>query len=174
VATAVRVAYDEGAKMIRRIKRTIQPLGWARPRGYSNAILSENGILFVAGQVGWEPRSQSPRFPRAFAAQFDQALANALEVVRSAGGVPSDVLRMTVYVTDKREYLRARKGIGDAWKRRMGRHYPAMTLVEVSSLLEPGAKVEIEATAVISAEHNARTLLLGREVSSAKSRPTLG
>jgi enamine deaminase RidA (YjgF/YER057c/UK114 family) len=132
--------------------QTIHPLGWSRPRGYSNGILSQGRVLFVAGQIGWDPRSAKPQLARAFAAQFDQALANILEVVRTGGGIPTDVARMTIYVIDKREYLSARKGVGEAWKRRMGRHYPAMTLVEVSSLLEPAAKVEIEATAVISGE----------------------
>jgi enamine deaminase RidA (YjgF/YER057c/UK114 family) len=129
--------------------RSIQPLGWARPRGYANGVLAEGRLLFVAGQVGWDPKSSKPKFPKTFAAQFDQALSNVVDVVREAGGVPSDIARMTVYVTSKRDYTSALKQVGDAWKRRIGRHYPAMALVEVKGLLEPAAKVEIEATAVL-------------------------
>jgi len=128
---------------------SVQPLGWARPRGYSNGIIGEGRILFVAGQVGWDPRSSKPKFPKTFAEQFDQALCNVCDVVREAGATPSALARVTLYVTDKREYVKALKAVGEAWKKRIGRHYPAMTLVEVSALLEPAAKVEIEATAVL-------------------------
>ncbi|MFL5321877.1 MAG: RidA family protein [Myxococcaceae bacterium] len=130
-------------------KTRIQPLGWAKPSGYSNGIVAEGKLLFVAGQIGWDPRSSKPKFPKTFAAQFDLALANVCEVVREAGGVPEDLVRLTVYVTDKKEYLASLKGVGDAWKRRIGRHYPAMALVEVADLVENQAKVEIEATAVL-------------------------
>ena len=129
--------------------RAIQPLGWARPRGYSNGIVASGSVLFVAGQIGWEPRSSKPKLAKTFGAQFDQALANVVAVVREAGGVPSDLVRVTVYVTRKTEYVAQLKLVGEAWRRRIGRHYPAMTLVEVTGLLEPGAKVEIEATAVL-------------------------
>jgi enamine deaminase RidA (YjgF/YER057c/UK114 family) len=129
--------------------RAIQPLGWMRPSGYSNGILAEGRWLFIAGQVGWDPRSKSPRFAKGFALQFDRALANILEVLREAGGQPSDLVRMTIYVVDKKEYLAARKSVGQAWARRIGRHYPAMSLIEVADLLENGARVEIEATAVL-------------------------
>jgi enamine deaminase RidA (YjgF/YER057c/UK114 family) len=129
--------------------RAIQPLGWARPRGYSNGIAASGTLLFVAGQIGWEPRHSRAKLGKTFAAQFDQALANVVAVVREAGGVPSDLVRVTVYVTRKTEYVSQLKQVGEAWRRRIGRHYPAMTLVEVKGLLEPGAKVEIEATAVL-------------------------
>ncbi|HEX4622763.1 MAG TPA: RidA family protein [Myxococcaceae bacterium] len=129
--------------------RAIQPLGWARPRGYSNGIAASGTLIFVAGQIGWEPRSSKPKLGKTFAAQFDQALANVVAVVREAGGIPSDLVRVTVYVTRKAEYVSQLKQVGEAWRRRIGRHYPAMTLVEVKGLLEPGAKVEIEATAVL-------------------------
>ncbi len=130
-------------------RETIQPLGWARPKGYSNGVAAQGRLLFVAGQVGWDPRASRPKFPKTFAAQFDQALKNVIDVVRSAGGVPSDVAQMTVYVTDKREYTRALAQVGASWRKRMGRHYPAMALVEVSALVEPQAKVEIQAVAVL-------------------------
>ena len=105
-------------------------------------------VLFVAGQIGWTERSTlvSDRFVD----QFDQALANVLTVVRAAGGAPESVSRLTIFVTDKRQYVSAKEEIGQRYRARMGRHYPAMSLVEVRGLLEPGALVEIEATAVIS------------------------
>ena len=104
-------------------------------------------MLFVAGQVGWNAKSEivSDRFVD----QFDQALANVLTVVREAGGSPESVGRLTIYVVDKSEYVTAQKTIGERYRARMGRHYPAMTLVVVHSLLEDGAKVEIEATALL-------------------------
>jgi enamine deaminase RidA (YjgF/YER057c/UK114 family) len=129
--------------------RQVQPLGWARPRGYSNGIVAEGRVVFIAGQVGWDPKSAKPRFAKTFAAQFDQALANVAAVLREAGGVPTDLARVTVYVTDKRAYLAALKQVGTSWRRHVGRHYPAMSLVVVRGLLEPAAKVEIEATAVL-------------------------
>lgn len=104
-------------------------------------------MLFVAGQIGWTARAEliSDRF----ADQFDQALANVLSVVRAAGGTPESLARLTIYVTDKAQYLSAQQETGERYRARMGRHYPPMTLVVVRSLLEPGALVEIEATAVI-------------------------
>jgi len=109
-------------------------------------------MVFVAGQIGWDPTSARPKLGKTFAAQFDQALSNALAVVREAGGRPEDLARVTIYVSDKKEYLAAVKPVGQAWRKRVGHHYPAMTLVEVSSLLEKGAKVEIECTAVVAEE----------------------
>ena len=135
-----------------RHQELVQPLGWARPRGYSNGVVAKGRMVFVAGQIGWDPTSSKPKLGKTFAAQFDQALANAVAVVREAGGRPEDLARVTLYVADKKEYLAALKQAGQAWKRRVGHHYPAMTLVEVSSLLEKGAKVEIEATAVLPEE----------------------
>lgn len=127
----------------------VQPEGWARPRGYSNGIVAEGRLLFIAGQVAWDPTSEKPKVPRGFAGQFDLALANMVGVLRAAGGVPEDLARVTVYVTDKRQYIRTVKEVGASWRKHVGRHYPAMTLVEVKALLEPGAKVEIEGTAVL-------------------------
>jgi len=127
----------------------VQPEGWAKPKGYANGVVATGRMLFVAGQVGWNPKSETPGFEGAFAAQFEQALANVMEVVRAAGGQAEHVARMTVYVTDKREYLGSLKECGTAWKKHLGRHYPAMALVEVKGLVEPGAKLEIEATAML-------------------------
>jgi enamine deaminase RidA (YjgF/YER057c/UK114 family) len=125
----------------------INPPGWPPPRGYSNGIVAEGRMLFVAGQVGWDEKGilVSDRMPD----QFDRALANVLAVVDAAGGAPTSIVRLTMFVTDKTAYIAARSEIGDRYRVRMGRHFPAMTLVEVSALLEPGALVEIEATAVL-------------------------
>jgi enamine deaminase RidA (YjgF/YER057c/UK114 family) len=127
--------------------RIINPAGLAPPRGYSHGIAGVGEVLFVAGQVGWN--AQAELVSDRFADQFDQALANVLAVVGEAGGSPQSIARLTIYVTDKEEYLAATREIGDRYRARMGRHYPAMTLVEVKALLEPGARVEIEATAVV-------------------------
>jgi enamine deaminase RidA (YjgF/YER057c/UK114 family) len=129
----------------------INPEALGAPRGYSNGMLAPAGgrLLCVAGQVGWDGAQQlvSPDF----AAQFAQALDNVLVVVRAAGGAPEHLARLTIYVTDREEYLACAPAVGAAYRARMGRHYPAMALVEVAALLEPGAKVEIEATAVLPA-----------------------
>lgn len=131
-------------------KKTVQPRGWAKPRGYANGIVAEGGrLLFIAGQVGWEPTSEKARFPEGFAAQFDQALANVVEVLREAGGAPEDLVRVTLYVCDKQAYRAASHSVGQSWKRHLGAHFPAMALIEVAALLEDEALVEIEATAVL-------------------------
>ena len=125
----------------------INPESLARPRGYNHGMKGHGDMVFVAGQVGWnrEGRLVSDDF----ALQFGQALDNVLDVVRAAGGSPTSVARMTVYVTDKAEYVRRAKDVGEAWRKRLGKHFPAIALVEVKSLLEPGAQVEIEATAIV-------------------------
>ena len=129
--------------------KVINPPTLGRPSGYANGVLTPPGVrvLFVAGQIGWDERQRLVSAD--FAAQFERALRNVLAVVAEAGGAPGSIGRMTVYVTDKREYLARRAEIGAAWRELLGRHYPAMTLVEVKALLEDGAKVEIEATAVL-------------------------
>ncbi len=129
--------------------KVINPPTLGRPSGYANGVLTPPGVrvLFVAGQIGWDERQRL--VSEDFAAQFERALRNVLEVVREAGGAPGSIGRMTVYVTDKREYLARRAELGAAWRELLGCHYPAMTLVEVKDLLEDGAKVEIEATAVL-------------------------
>ncbi|HSB60956.1 MAG TPA: RidA family protein [Vicinamibacteria bacterium] len=125
----------------------INPDSLARPRGYSHGMRGQGELVFVAGQIGWnrEGRMVSADLVE----QFAQALDNVLDVVWRAGGRPESVARMVLYVTDKGEYRRRAKPLGEAWRRRMGRHYPAMVLVEVKSLLEDDAKVEIEATALV-------------------------
>jgi enamine deaminase RidA (YjgF/YER057c/UK114 family) len=124
-----------------------EPLG--RPRGYSNGVLAEAGgrLLFVAGQIAWDERQRIVSDD--FVEQFDRALGNVLAVVAAAGGRAESVARLVVYVTDKREYAARTREIGERWRARMGRHFPAMALVEVSALLEDAAKVEIEATAIV-------------------------
>lgn len=126
----------------------IEPESLAPARGYSNGIvLTGSRTLFVAGQIGWD--RQARLVSSDFTAQFGQALDNVLAVVREAGGGPEHIGRLTVYVTDKHRYVAALKDIGAAYRARMGKHYPAMALVEVQDLLEEGALVEIEATAVL-------------------------
>jgi enamine deaminase RidA (YjgF/YER057c/UK114 family) len=128
----------------------VHPGGWAPAQGYSNGLVVEGGgrLLFVAGQIAWDARQELVGAGD-MAAQFAQALANVLAVVRAAGGAPEHVVRMTVYVVDKAAYVAARKAIGATWRELLGRHFPAMALLEVSDLLEDGALVEIEATAVL-------------------------
>ena len=129
----------------------INPPGWPAPHGYSNGIVAEGRMLFVAGQIGWD--EQGVLVGDRLVDQFDRALANVLTVVDAAGGVPKSIARLTLFVTDKAAYIAARAEIGDRYRARMGRHFPAMTLVEVSALLEPGALIEIEATAVLPSNH---------------------
>lgn len=126
----------------------VNPESLAPPRGYSNGIVLGPGrVLFVAGQIGWDREGQV--VSEDLAAQFHQALRNVLDVVREAGGEPAHVGRLTIYVTDKRAYLAKTREIGRAYRELMGKHFPAMALVQVADLLEEGAQVEIEATAVI-------------------------
>jgi enamine deaminase RidA (YjgF/YER057c/UK114 family) len=125
----------------------INPETLAPPKGYNHGVLTNGGrILFVAGQIGWD---RNAKLADGFAAQFDLALANVLEVVRAAGGNAQDIGRFTIFVKDRSEYLKLRKEIGTLYRQRMGNHYPAMSLVVVKDLLEDGALIEIEATAVI-------------------------
>ena len=128
----------------------INPEALGSPRGYSNGVLAPAGgrLLFVAGQIAWgkEQRIVSADFVE----QFHQALENVLAVVSEAGGTPTSVARLVIYVTDKTEYMARTAEIGERWRALMGRHFPAMALVEVKSLLEPDAKVEIEGIAVIT------------------------
>ncbi|MCU1268661.1 MAG: Bona fide RidA/YjgF/TdcF/RutC subgroup [Acidobacteria bacterium] len=127
----------------------INPESLGAPRGYSNGVLSETGgrLLFVAGQIAW---NESQRITSAeFVAQFDQALTNVIAVVTAAGGQPDQIARLVIYVTDKSEYLAHTREIGERYRAHMGRHYPAMVLVEVKSLLDDQAQVEIEAIALL-------------------------
>jgi enamine deaminase RidA (YjgF/YER057c/UK114 family) len=127
--------------------RTLLPEGWPRPKGYANGVEAEGRIVFVAGQIGWTPEG---RFEAAtLPAQFAQTLDNTLAVLACANAGPEHVARMTWYVTDKRAYLAALAEIGAIWREKMGKHYPAMAVVEVKALIEDGALIEIETTAVV-------------------------
>jgi enamine deaminase RidA (YjgF/YER057c/UK114 family) len=127
----------------------VNPEELGAPRGWNNGMLARAGgrTLFVAGQTARDGSGAVP--PGEFAAQFDAALGNVLAVVRGAGGAPEDIGRFTIYVTDVARYRASLKALGDVYRRRMGRHYPAMALVEVRALVDPNAMVEIEATAVL-------------------------
>lgn len=131
------------------MSRIIQPDGWKRPRGYSNGIAARGEQIFVAGQIGWNEREEIVSAD--FAEQTAQALRNVVAVLRTAGAEPEHLVRLTWYVTDKREYAACSKAIGQAYREILGSVYPAMTLVQVADLLEDGAKVEIEATAIVPA-----------------------
>jgi len=125
----------------------LHPRHWKQPKGYANGIAAEGRLVFLAGQVGWnaEEKFESDDF----VAQVRQALANVVALVAEAGGTPEHITRLTWYVLDKREYLSRLRELGDAYRGVMGRHFPAMTLVQVGALVEDRAKVEIEATAVV-------------------------
>ena len=125
----------------------LQPPGWQRPKGYSNGVAASGRMVFVAGQVGW---NADEKFESdVFAEQFRQALANIVAVLNEAGAGPEHIVRMTMYFTDKREYLDQLAEVGAAYRETIGRNYPAMAAVEVSALMEDRAMVEIEATAVV-------------------------
>ena len=131
--------------------KSINPESLGAPRGYANGVLAEAGgrLLFIAGQIG---RDENQKIcGDDLVMQFDQALANVIIVVTEAGGRPEQIARLVIYITDKNEYKTRMKEIGERYRARMGKHFPAMVLVEVKSLLEDGAKVEIEATAVLNA-----------------------
>ena len=125
----------------------INPPDWKRPTGYANGVIAEGKLFFVAGQIGWD--GQQNLVSDDFGEQTAQALRNIAEVLRAGAAKPENVVRMTWYVTDKQVYNAAAKAIGAAYREVFGAHYPAMTLVEVADLLEDGALVEIEATAVM-------------------------
>ena len=127
--------------------RVLHPEGWPRPRGYANGIAAEGRLVFVAGQIGWD-ESQVFRSDD-LVEQLRQALKNTLAVLAEAGAGPEQVVRMTWYIIDKRDYLDRSKEIGAVYRALMGQHYPAMAVVEVSALIEDRAKVEIETTAVL-------------------------
>jgi enamine deaminase RidA (YjgF/YER057c/UK114 family) len=131
------------------VSSVLQPPHWPRPKGYSNGIAAAGRQIFVSGQIGWNERAEivSDRL----ADQVRQALANIVAVLAEAGARPEHVVRLTWYVTSRDEYLAEAKAIGDAYRAVMGKHFPAMSVVQVAALIEARAKVEIEATAVISA-----------------------
>lgn len=126
----------------------VQPHGWPRPRGYANAMVATGTVIAVAGQVGWNPITEKVETTD-FAAQVRLALTNIATILAAAGAAPAHVVRLTWYVTDRAEYVARRAEVGAAYREVFGDHYPPMTLVVVAGLLEEGAKVEIEATAVV-------------------------
>lgn len=125
--------------------RVIQPDGFATPRGYANGTVASGEVLHVAGQIGWDGGGNMVSDD--LVAQFAQALDNVLAVVAAAGGAPTDVADMTIYVTDLDAYRASTRELGAVWRERFGRHYPAMALVGVAGLVHPGARIEIQATA---------------------------
>ena len=124
----------------------LQPPGWPRPRGYANGVSAEGRLVFVSGQIGWDERGV---FARGLAEQVRQTLRNVLAIVAEAGGSAADVTRLTWYVCDRQAYIAEQAAIGAAYREVMGKHFPAMAVVQVSGLVEADALVEIEATAVI-------------------------
>jgi enamine deaminase RidA (YjgF/YER057c/UK114 family) len=127
--------------------KTLQPPGWALPKGYANGVEARGRMVFVAGQIGWD--AQQKLVAHGFVEQAAQALQNVVAVLREAGAGPEHVVRLTWYVVDKREYVASLARLGERYRAIMGRHYPAMSAVQVSALIEDGARVEIEATAVV-------------------------
>ena len=127
----------------------LHPKHWRAAKGFANGVVAEGRQVFVAGQVGWNAEQQFASDD--FVAQVEQALRNVVEVLAEAGAGPEHLARLTWYVTDKREYISRLREVGQAYRRVIGRHFPAMTLVQVVALVEDRAKVEIEATAVVAA-----------------------
>jgi enamine deaminase RidA (YjgF/YER057c/UK114 family) len=129
------------------VLRVLQPPGWAVPRGYANGIAARGTTIFVGGQVGWNARQEFET--DAFVGQARQALVNIVAILREGGAGPEHIARMTWYVLDKREYVASYRALGAAYREVMGRHFPAMTAVQVAALIEDRARVEIEVTAVL-------------------------
>jgi enamine deaminase RidA (YjgF/YER057c/UK114 family) len=125
----------------------VQPETWAAPKGYANGVVAEGRQVFIAGQIGWS--ADAKLVSADFVAQVEQALVNVVQVLATAGGQPAHIVRLTWYLTDKAAYMSRQKEIGEAYRRVIGRHFPAMSAIVVAGLIEDGAKVEIEATAVL-------------------------
>jgi enamine deaminase RidA (YjgF/YER057c/UK114 family) len=125
----------------------LQPPKWPRPKGYANGVATRGSLVFLSGVVGWNARGEFAASD--FTSQVRQALLNIVEILKEAQASPEHIARMTWYVLDKNEYMAAASEMGAAYREIIGRHYPAMTVVEVSGLVEPNARVEIEVTAVV-------------------------
>ena len=123
----------------------IHPTGWKKAKGYANGVLTDDGLLFVGGQIGWNADQVFESHD--FIGQMEQTLKNIIAVVTEAGGTAEDIVRLTWYVIDKKEYVARQQEVGEVYRRVLGRHFPAMTMVVVAGLVEDGALVEIEATA---------------------------
>ena len=129
--------------------KVLLPAGWKEPVGYANGIAASGRLVFVAGQVGWD--AQQNFHSEAIAPQFEQALKNVVAVLAEAGARPEHICRMTAYCCDKPAYLAARRQLGKLWLQYIGRHFPAMSMIFVSDLLDNPGKIELEATAVVPA-----------------------
>ena len=127
--------------------RSLTPPGWPRGKGYSHGVVAEGQMVFVSGQVGWDENESFAGSD--FTAQFRQALLNTKAILAEAGAGPEHVVRMTWFIVDKQEYLSSLKEVGAAYREVMGKNYPAMAVIEVKGLVEDGARLEIETTAVI-------------------------
>ena len=127
--------------------RLLHPKGWASTSGFANGVAAEGRQIFVAGQVGWNARQEI--VDDDFVAQVEQALRNIVDILAEADARPEHLVRLTWYIIDKREYIARSREVGEAYRRVVGRHFPAMTLVQVTALVDDRAKVEIEATAVV-------------------------
>ena len=128
-------------------REILQPAGWPRPKGYANGIAASGRQIFTAGVVGWNEKEE---FADGMVAQFRQTLENTVAILKEGGAAPADIVRMTCYVTDKRQYLDAAHEIGGVWREVLGKVFPAMAVVQVSALMEDAAMVEIETTAVVA------------------------
>lgn len=126
----------------------IQPDGWVQAKGYANGVLTEDGTLYTGGQIGWD--KDQVFVAKDFIGQMEQVLRNILDIVEAAGGTASDVVRLTWFVKDKKEYMAHQREVGEAYRRVFGKHFPAMSMLVVADLIEDEALVEIEATAKIS------------------------
>ena len=146
---------DRGTCDHSSVTRTILPPGWKRPRGYANGMAKRGELLAVAGQIGWNEREEFESDE--FLPQFLQALRNVAAVVDAAGGTPADIISLTLYVTDKQEYLADLPAVGAAYREVLGKHFPSMALVEVADLLEDRARVEIQALAVLDTTESGLT-----------------
>jgi enamine deaminase RidA (YjgF/YER057c/UK114 family) len=130
--------------------RIIQPDGWAPAKGYANGVLTTDGTLYIGGQIGWDENQHF--VSDTFEGQMEQALRNIARILDAAGGAPEDLVRLTWYVTSKKDYLANQRQIGEAYRRVLGRNFPAMTMVVVDALVEDAALIEIEATAVLATD----------------------
>lgn len=128
--------------------KVIQPDGWAAAKGYANGMLTTAGTLYIGGQIGWTAEQKFETHD--FIGQMEQALRNIVDVVLAAGGQVTDITRLTWYVIDKKEYVSRQREVGEVYRRILGRHFPAMSMLIISGLVEDDALLEIEATAVIS------------------------
>ena len=136
------------------IHQTLLPPGWKRPRGYANGISAEGRFVFTGGVVGWD--SDEKFVCNTLVGQLRQVIVNTLEILKVANAGPEHIVRMTWYVTDREEYSRDVMAIGNAWREFLGGIYPAMAVVEVSGLVEPSAKIEIETTAIVPVSSDRR------------------